>query len=179
MAAARIQLHRELGNGAQVVDQLTEDEAATVLILFVAARQTRQMPPEGRHRQGRASSAPTGAYPSRQNPVRQVVPLTDLLTRAQIAVLAETLETGPDVVAGLARLGAEGVRSLITHISAALFDADLPTLSRRAELAPQGPDNLQQKSLSELSTRTRRWPPLHGLPGPGGNDSCNDVAGGV
>ncbi|MGW5575182.1 hypothetical protein ACWEVD_28610 [Nocardia thailandica] len=71
--------------------------------------------------------------------------MTDLLTRAQITVLAQTLHADPDDVAGLARLGAEGVRDLTAQLSAALFDADEPTFARLAKLAPLVPDALVTK----------------------------------
>ncbi|MGW5575186.1 hypothetical protein ACWEVD_28630 [Nocardia thailandica] len=71
--------------------------------------------------------------------------MADLLTRAQLRILAQLLDADPEAIAGLARLGADAIRTLSTAISDALFDADEATFGRLARLAPLVPDALVTK----------------------------------
>ncbi|MFB7878433.1 hypothetical protein ACFC06_24575 [Nocardia sp. NPDC056064] len=71
--------------------------------------------------------------------------MTDLLTHGQLTQLTQTLEAGPDELAGLARLGADDLRVLRERLSGLLFDADEPVFARLSKLSPLVPTALLVK----------------------------------
>ncbi|MEV0686718.1 hypothetical protein AB0I35_22890 [Nocardia sp. NPDC050378] len=71
--------------------------------------------------------------------------MTDLLTRAQLRMLGQTLRAEPADLDGLARLGAHDLRVLHERISGLLFDADEPVFARLAKLSPLMPNALLTK----------------------------------
>jgi hypothetical protein len=66
--------------------------------------------------------------------------MADLLTRAQIAQLADLLETDAASLASLEHLGADGVKALRSRISDALFDSMATAFARVSKLAPLIPN---------------------------------------
>jgi hypothetical protein len=66
--------------------------------------------------------------------------MADLLTRAQIALLADLLETDPASLASLEHLGADGVQALRSRISDLLFDSLASVFARVSKLAPLVPN---------------------------------------
>ncbi len=68
--------------------------------------------------------------------------MTDLVTRAQIDMLAELLGTDAAQLRELERLGAHDLKALRERISDVLFDAMAPTFARVAKLAPLVPNQL-------------------------------------
>ncbi|AYF76783.1 hypothetical protein D7D52_26550 [Nocardia yunnanensis] len=68
--------------------------------------------------------------------------MTDVVTRAQVAILAMLLEVDPTELAGLERLGAVPVMRLRERISEELFDTLAPTFARVSKLAPITPNAL-------------------------------------
>ncbi|NNH72738.1 hypothetical protein HLB23_23220 [Nocardia uniformis] len=68
--------------------------------------------------------------------------MADMLTRAKIAILAQTLGTEPTALAGLERLGAHNLEALLERISNELFDSLAPTFARVSKLAPLVPNAL-------------------------------------
>jgi hypothetical protein len=79
---------------------------------------------------------------------RSVEPQRDFRTRAQLTVLAETLDVEPERLAHLDRLGAENLRSLRERISARLFDEQAAVFAKLNRLAPLVPNGLVAR-LSE------------------------------
>ncbi|MGV9817805.1 hypothetical protein [Nocardia xishanensis] len=71
--------------------------------------------------------------------------MTDLLTRGQLDMLAQTLDVDPARLAGLTRLGAQNLRELRERISDRLFDAHAATFARVSKLAPLVPNALAAK----------------------------------
>jgi hypothetical protein len=74
--------------------------------------------------------------------------MTDLVTRAQIVMLADTLDVEPSRLAEFERLDAPTLRALRERVSDVLFDAQAPVFARVSRLAPLMPDALVAK-LSE------------------------------
>ncbi|HEY2204370.1 MAG TPA: hypothetical protein VGH99_07835 [Pseudonocardia sp.] len=74
--------------------------------------------------------------------------MTDLVTRAQIIMLAETVDVEPERLAGLERLDVARLRALRERISDVLFDEHAQTFARVSKLAPLVPNALVAK-LSE------------------------------
>ncbi|GAB2550792.1 hypothetical protein [Nocardia heshunensis] len=68
--------------------------------------------------------------------------MADLRTRAQLTMLAQTLEVEPAVLDGLERLGADRVEALRKSMSDVLFDALAAVFTRVSKLAPLVPDAL-------------------------------------
>ncbi|WP_067690618.1 hypothetical protein [Nocardia jejuensis] len=68
--------------------------------------------------------------------------MADLVTRAQITMLAQLLDVEPGQLRDLERLGAPGLDELRTALSAALFDSMAPVFARVSKLAPLVPDAL-------------------------------------
>ncbi|MEV6279693.1 hypothetical protein [Nocardia sp. NPDC051832] len=68
--------------------------------------------------------------------------MTDLVTRAQIIMLAQLLDVEPAELSGLERLGAAPVEALRRAMSDALFDALATVFRRVSKLAPLIPDAL-------------------------------------
>ncbi|BDT99292.1 hypothetical protein [Nocardia sputorum] len=68
--------------------------------------------------------------------------MADLLTHAEITILAQTLDTDKAALSSLERLGADNVRALRTRISDLLFDSLAPTFTRVSKLAAVVPDAL-------------------------------------
>ncbi|WP_156425582.1 MULTISPECIES: hypothetical protein [unclassified Mycobacterium] len=66
--------------------------------------------------------------------------MADLVTRAQIALLADLLEADPAALASLEHLGADGVRALRCAMSDALFDSLASVFARVSKLAPLVPN---------------------------------------
>ncbi|WP_142386887.1 hypothetical protein [Mycobacterium hubeiense] len=66
--------------------------------------------------------------------------MADLLTRAQIALLADLLQTDAASLASLEHLGADGVYALRTSMSDALFDSMAAGFARVSKLAPLIPN---------------------------------------
>ncbi|MFF2550532.1 hypothetical protein ACFVUS_06000 [Nocardia sp. NPDC058058] len=66
--------------------------------------------------------------------------MADLVTRAQITMLAQLLDVEPAAVSGLERLGADQVEALRTRISDSLFDSLAAVFARVSKLAPLVPD---------------------------------------
>lgn len=71
--------------------------------------------------------------------------MSDLLTEAQLVMLAQTLDVPPERVSHLARLGADNVRALRERISDVLFDAHADTFRRVSALGPMVPSALVAK----------------------------------
>ncbi|HEY2095801.1 MAG TPA: hypothetical protein VGH72_05035 [Pseudonocardia sp.] len=71
--------------------------------------------------------------------------MSDLVARAQLIMLAETLGVPPERVRHLERLGAENLRSLRERISNLLFDEQSATFARMSRLAPLVPNGLVAK----------------------------------
>ncbi|MEV0340559.1 hypothetical protein AB0H49_16140 [Nocardia sp. NPDC050713] len=71
--------------------------------------------------------------------------MTDLLTRGQLEMLAQTLDADPADLASLTRLGAQNLRELRERISDRLFDAHAATFARVSKLAPLVPNALAAK----------------------------------
>ncbi|MCP2318892.1 hypothetical protein APR12_004251 [Nocardia amikacinitolerans] len=71
--------------------------------------------------------------------------MTDLLTRGQLEMLAQTLNADPAELASLTRLGAQNLRELRERISDRLFDAHTATFARVSKLAPLVPNALAAK----------------------------------
>jgi hypothetical protein len=69
----------------------------------------------------------------------------DLVTRAQLAMLAETLGVPPERIRHLERLGADNLRGLRERISDQLFDEQSATFARMSKLAPLVPNGLVAK----------------------------------
>jgi len=69
----------------------------------------------------------------------------DLVTRAQLVMLAETLGVPPERIRHLERLGAENLRGLRERISNQLFDEQAATFARMSKLAPLVPNGLVAK----------------------------------
>ncbi|HEX4359365.1 MAG TPA: hypothetical protein VH141_17670 [Pseudonocardia sp.] len=69
----------------------------------------------------------------------------DLVTRAQLAMLAETLGVPTERIRHLERLGAEHLRALRERISEQLFDEQAATFARMSRLAPLVPNGLVAK----------------------------------
>jgi hypothetical protein len=74
--------------------------------------------------------------------------MTDFVTRAQLVMLAETLDVDPARLRHLERLGASQLRCLRERISARLFDEQAAVFARLNKLAPLVPNGLVAK-LSE------------------------------
>ena len=68
--------------------------------------------------------------------------MTDLVTRAQIALLADLLDADPAALASLEHLGPEGVRALHGAMSDALFDSLASVFARVSKLAPLVPNGV-------------------------------------
>ncbi|MEC3915629.1 hypothetical protein [Nocardia sp. CDC160] len=68
--------------------------------------------------------------------------MTDMMTRAQLTILAQTLGADPADLAFLERLGAHDIRALGEALSDALFDSLAPTFARLSKLAPLVPNAL-------------------------------------
>ena len=66
--------------------------------------------------------------------------MTDLLTRAQIELLADLLDADPAALSSLEHLGADGVRALRNAMSDALFDSLASSFARVSKLAPLVPN---------------------------------------
>jgi hypothetical protein len=66
--------------------------------------------------------------------------VADLLTRAQITLLADLLHTDASSLASLEHLGADGVQALRSRISDLLFDSLTPVFARVSKLAPLIPN---------------------------------------
>ncbi|MDO3650661.1 hypothetical protein [Nocardia mangyaensis] len=78
-----------------------------------------------------------------ENAKREVATeVTDLVTRAQITMLAELLDVEPDELRSLERLGAADVEALRQRISDTLFDSLASVFTRVGKLAPLVPDAL-------------------------------------
>ncbi|QQG86628.1 hypothetical protein [Mycobacteroides chelonae] len=60
--------------------------------------------------------------------------MSDLLTHAQITLLAELLQADETALVGLARLGADNVEALRNGLSDAIFDSLAPTFARVSKL---------------------------------------------
>lgn len=71
--------------------------------------------------------------------------MSDLVTRAQLELLATLLEVDIERVRGLERLGATGLKQLRRAISDHLFDGESEMFSRVSKLAPLVPDALVVK----------------------------------
>ncbi|MBF6215377.1 hypothetical protein IU469_30480 [Nocardia puris] len=71
--------------------------------------------------------------------------MTDLRTRGQLRILAQTLDVAPEELASLERLGAQDLRELRERISDHLFDAHAATFARVSKLAPLVPNALAAK----------------------------------
>lgn len=71
--------------------------------------------------------------------------MSDLVTRAQLDLLAKLLEVDVERVRGLERLGADGLKQLRTAISHILFDGEAEMFGRVSKLAPLVPDALVVK----------------------------------
>jgi hypothetical protein len=71
--------------------------------------------------------------------------VTDLVTRAQLEMLAETLDVAPERLRHLERLDATQLRELRERISDALFDSHAQTFARVSRLAPLVPNALVAK----------------------------------
>jgi hypothetical protein len=76
--------------------------------------------------------------------------MTDLVTRAQIDMLAETLGVPAEQLAHLGRFDDAQVRAINQHVSNAIFDAFEPAFKRIAMLAPLVPAGIAAK-VSELA----------------------------
>ncbi|MFF2083973.1 hypothetical protein ACFVVM_09355 [Nocardia sp. NPDC058176] len=76
--------------------------------------------------------------------------MTDLLTRSQLRMLAQTLNVEPAMIESLARLGAQDLRALRERISELLFDADEPVFARLSTLAPLVPNTLVTKVVATV-----------------------------
>jgi hypothetical protein len=68
--------------------------------------------------------------------------MTDLSTRIQLELLADTLGVAAADLGSLSRLGAHDLHTLHERISAALYDADKPAFARIGRLAPLVPNPL-------------------------------------
>ncbi|MBF6329982.1 hypothetical protein [Nocardia transvalensis] len=62
--------------------------------------------------------------------------MTDLVTRAQIVLLARTLHVPPERLAHLERLGADALHEIQQRMSGVLFDQHAETFSRISKLVP-------------------------------------------
>jgi hypothetical protein len=71
--------------------------------------------------------------------------MSDLITRAQLEMLAKLLEVDVKQVEHLERLGVEGLKELRNAISAKLFDDETEMFGRVSKLAPLVPDALVVK----------------------------------
>lgn len=71
--------------------------------------------------------------------------MADLLTHAQIVMLAQTLGVSPDRLSHFEHLGADNVRALRERMSALLFDAHAETFRRVSGLGPLVPAALVAK----------------------------------
>lgn len=71
--------------------------------------------------------------------------MTDLLTEAQLVMLAQTLDVPPERIEHLARLGADNLRALRERISDVLFDAHAELFSRVSALGPLVPSAVVAK----------------------------------
>lgn len=65
--------------------------------------------------------------------------MSDLLTEAQLVMLAQTLDVPPERVSHLARLGADNIRALRERISDVLFDGHAEMFRRVSALGPMVP----------------------------------------
>lgn len=68
--------------------------------------------------------------------------MADMLTRAQIVMLAQLLGVEPTALASLERLGADRVEALRRQLSDSLFDSLATVFTRVSKLAPLVPDAL-------------------------------------
>ncbi|MFB8002802.1 hypothetical protein [Nocardia sp. NPDC056000] len=66
--------------------------------------------------------------------------MADLVTRAQITMLAQLLDVEPAALSGLERLGADKVEALRKRMSDTLFDSLATVFARVSKLAPLVPD---------------------------------------
>lgn len=66
--------------------------------------------------------------------------MADLHTTSQIAILAKLLDTEPEELSSLARLGADDIRQLEAAMSAVLFDSLAAIFKKVSTLAPLVPD---------------------------------------
>jgi hypothetical protein len=87
-----------------------------------------------------------GEVPAQRGSSRQ----PDLVTRAQLAMLAETMDVEPARLAGLGRLEVGQLRSLRERISDVLFDEQAQTFARVSRLAPLVPNALVAKLSQTL-----------------------------
>ncbi|HEY1968030.1 MAG TPA: hypothetical protein VGH89_08795 [Pseudonocardia sp.] len=71
--------------------------------------------------------------------------MTDLVTRAQLEMLAETLDVAPERLGHLERLDVAQLRGLRERISDVLFDSHAQTFARVSRLAPLVPNALVAK----------------------------------
>ncbi|MGV9409306.1 hypothetical protein ACWDOP_05265 [Nocardia sp. NPDC003693] len=71
--------------------------------------------------------------------------MTDLVTRGQLDLLAQTMAAPVAELESLARLGADDIRALRERISALLYDAHADTFARVSKLAPLIPNALAAK----------------------------------
>lgn len=68
--------------------------------------------------------------------------MADILTRAQLSLLAALLQTDAANLAGLERLGADDLKALRSALSDALFDEQAEAVARVGKLAPLVPNAL-------------------------------------
>jgi hypothetical protein len=71
--------------------------------------------------------------------------MSDLVTRAQLIMLAELLDVEPERLRHLERLGADGLRALRERISDRLFDEQAAVFARLNRLAPLVPNGVVAK----------------------------------
>lgn len=76
--------------------------------------------------------------------------MTDLVTRAQLVMLAETMDVPPQRLSHLERLGAAQLRALRERVSDVLFDSHAQTFARVSRLAPLVPNALVAKLAQTL-----------------------------
>jgi hypothetical protein len=76
--------------------------------------------------------------------------MTDLVTRAQLVMLAETMDVEPDRLSSLRRLDVSELRALRERISDVLFDEHAQTFARVSKLAPLVPNALVAKLSQAL-----------------------------
>lgn len=76
--------------------------------------------------------------------------MSDLVTRAQVQILAQTLHVEPERLAHLERLGAEAVQRLQRRISDRLFDSLNPMFKRLNRAQPLVPNALVAKTAQAV-----------------------------
>jgi hypothetical protein len=76
--------------------------------------------------------------------------MSDLVTRAQLVMLAETMDVEPERLASLRRLEVSQLRALRERVSDVLFDEHTQTFARVSKLAPLVPNALVAKLSQAL-----------------------------